>query len=419
VGFAAGGEAGARLLQALGLTASPDTVLRHLRRTVLPHLPTPRVLGVDDWSYRRGQTYGTILVDLEQHRPVDVLPDRSAPTFATWLEQHPGVEVVSRDRGGSYADGAQQGAPHAVQVADRWHVLKNLMEALERVLSQEQRTLREAAQAVAAMLPPAGAPPTSTGNPPTGTTDPPALPPAPRLTRQDQRRTERRAQRHARYEAVISLQRQGLPLTQIARELDLDRGTVRRFVCAAGFSEQASRRGRPSLLAPFTAYLQERWNAGEQNGQHLLAELRTQGYSGSSTILYTLLAQWRGHPYARHSGPARRTVRVGQCSPRQIAWLLVKAEEERSDEEQAYVRELLQRSAAVAHAQQLVTAFFTLVRTRHAVALESWLQAAEASGSRDLVGFAQGIRRDREAVDAGLTLDWSQGQTEGAPFRCA
>jgi transposase len=149
IGFAVGGEAGARLARELGLAVSPDTLLRHLRKSSAQKAATPRVLGVDDFAFRRGQRYGTLLVDMERRYPIDLLPDREAETLSAWLKAHTGVEVVTRDRSKTYARGITEGAPGAVQVADRWHLLKNLREALEqllkRVLPSKGSRVRQAA----------------------------------------------------------------------------------------------------------------------------------------------------------------------------------------------------------------------------------------------------------------------------------
>ena len=150
--YLAGGEAAARIAQAFGLCVSPGALLYCLKRPIVAPAaltaaptpsPTPRVLGVDDFAFRRGHAYGTILVDLEQRCPVDLLPDREPQTLIRWLQEHPGVEVISRDRGTAYIEGATKGVPQSVQVADRWHLLKNLGDALERLLTHYHKTLRE------------------------------------------------------------------------------------------------------------------------------------------------------------------------------------------------------------------------------------------------------------------------------------
>lgn len=458
VGFALGGQPGARLACALHLPASRMTLLRLLHAAPLPggHPPTPRVLSVDDWAFRRGKVYGTILVDLERHCPVDLLPDRTAETVADWLRQHPGVEIASRDRGGAYAEGIRAGAPEAVQVADRFHLLKNLGDALEVFLLRKQTVLHQAAQAAHATQA-AQAASTSqescaqqaaqdssaseTDSPTADVTgsDGAGRAGLPRTVRAQREREARRARRLATFAAVQECARAGMTKREIARVVGLARGTVRRYLRAEAFPEQGPR-PRSSKLRPYEPYLRQQWDAGVQDAAVLWRAIKTQGYTGGASWVRAFLGRWRIRPPG--SGPS--SVKTGRrphdattgaapprtctCSPHRMRWLLVRPDLIRDATEQQFLDTVLHLCPQIAQARTLVQGFSTLIHRRHerqseddhehaAAKLNTWLVAAEHSGIAELRGFAYGVRRDLAAVTEALTLDWSQGQTEGAPFR--
>lgn len=402
IGVALGGRPGARLSAALGRPVSRMTLLRLVRALPLPKGASPRVLGVDDWARKRGRTYGSILVDQERHTVVDLLPERTAAALTTWLQDHPGVEILCRDRAGAYADGARQGAPGAIQVADRWHLLVNLREALERLLTRHHVAVRAAAADL--LLDPAVP---STPSPESGLAD--AATTA-RPTRMQREQAERRAQRQARYTEVRALHDQGLSTRQIARTLRLSRTTVHRFLHTESFPERQSRRPRPSLLTSYESYLRGRWAAGCHNATMLWRELRSQGFTGGRSIVRAPLARWReADGLARPPAPPV----LPQFSVRQTSWLLLQSPRDWEPDERAYAEALGQRCPEAGQAGALARGFLALVRQRDHAALQPWVEQAEQSGLPELRGFAAGLRRDWAAVSAGLELPWSNGQTEG------
>lgn len=419
--FALGGRPGARLLAAIGPVVSHDTLINTIRRADLPSAPTPRVLGVDDWSYRRGAMFGTILVDLERRRPVDVLPDRTAATFAAWLKAHPGVKIIARDRGGAYADGARQGAPGAIQVADRFHLVKNLGEALERLADRHQAALRAAARAVAAAEAEAAHLAAAAG--PSASAPAAAAPDRPQ-TRAEREMAQRHARREARYEEIHALLARGVSLRAAARQLGLGRDTVRRMARAAHCPQYRTRAPRPGVLAPHEAYLRERWAGGERNAAQLWRELRGRGFVGSAGIVRVFLARWRDAP--GRAGPRPRAEMAAPAcpptpprpvprwrSPRQVAWLLRRADEALTPRQAAFLDHLAQHWPEAMAARRLAREFDRFIRARDTAAFEPWLAQVEASELREFREFAAGLRRDRAAVEAALTEEWSSGQVEG------
>lgn len=424
IGLALGGEPGARLSHRLGMATSPDTLLRLIRRTPEPVAAPVRVLGVDDWAWRRGQRYGTLLVDLERSQPIDLLPDRTAEALAVWLKAHPSVEIISRDRAGAYADGARRGAPNAVQVADRWHLLHNLVEALERLFDRLPTDVRTPASPIVTRPTIRQSAPEADSKSKTRSErassveqSAPVRPP----TRPEQIQQARRTRRFERFETVRRLHAQGLSHRAIAQQLQIGKGTVRRYLNATTFPEIARRRKAPSILDPFVPYLAERWQAGCHNGVQLWREIRGQGYAGSRPLISMWVAQQRRllpsrpqhAPRGQWPHPLAPPPPARPISARRAAFLLLKPPEQLDQDQSDMVARLERASPQVATASRLVHEFAQMVRERQRDHLDDWLQVAHTCGIRELRYFARGLQRDYEAVAAGLSLPWSAGPTEG------
>jgi transposase len=384
------GQAGSRLTDQLAMPVSADTLLRRAKNTTTLSRPTPRVLGVDDFAFRRGRTYGTLLLDLETHQPVDLLEDRSAETFAEWLRQHPGVEIISRDRGKEYLRGATDGAPQAQQVIDRWHLLKNLRETIERFLSHTQ--MPEDASGDTEL----------------------AISPRQKRTSGERARSEgSRSRRLALYEQVIELSKLGGTIQGIARQLQISRQTVRKFVQAPSFPEFQRVPRTKSGIDEYRSYLRERWQAGCRTTDQLWKELQERGFSGSWMMVYRWVQLQNDAVVGSADQPQPQTsTTANRMAPRHLAWLLLRDPEHLEKQEQQQLA-FLRQEKNVDLVYGLVQQFVAMVKERNATLLDTWLWDCQMSGISDLVTFAQGLEKEGSALHAALTLPYSNGPVEG------
>jgi transposase len=411
VALALAGRAGSRLAAALGAVVSRFTLIRLVRALPDPQAGPVAVLGVDDVAKRRGHSYATVLMDMDSRRLIDMLPDREAETFADWLRAHPGTEVICRDRGGAYARAAREAAPGAVQVADRFHLWQDLAEAVEKTVLA----------CLATLSPPSPAPDIAQT---AGDLDPPAAAPGPPAEPdgfRDQHGRQRRlvARHRERYAAIQALRAQGCTIREIARRLGLARNTVLKFAQAASVDELLVKAtSRPSILDPFKPYLNQRWNQGMTSAAALHEEIRARGWEGGILAVERYLRQFRTADGRDRQARAQPQLTAPSApappKPRHVTrWIMTHPDHLASDDA-ANLARLLDASPGLAAAAGHVRSFAGMMTRRQGLlALEDWLTAVEASDQPGLHSFARGIRRDQQAVTAGLALPYSSGALEG------
>ncbi len=396
IGFATCGKGGEHLSDKLGIPISDVSVLWSLFLLPLPEIGQVRVVGVDDWSWRRGKRFGSILVNLETHKIVDLLSDREAESVRQWLAAHPQVDVMSRDRGKTYIDGATCGAPQATQVADRWHILSNLGDAVEAFLIRTHIRLEDGKAPLGESQ--------KQNNPLSSFSATPA----------SQRKSQARLlQKWKLSQQVQQLHASGISLRKIGEELGLARNTVRKYFRQPPEPPLPTPRPlRASQLDPYEDYLLQRWSQGERNATQLYREINERGYRGAATMVRAYIGHLR--TTTADGSPARsRKERAKALSPRALRWLLSRKRKDLDQKEQMRLDQLLNLSPEVQTIYALLQAFLSMVRERKHHDLPSWMEQAAKSGIPELTSFVTGIEQDYDAVHAALRLPWSQGITEG------
>ncbi len=376
--LALGGQGGSRMAGHLPVAVSGTTLLRQVHRLDVPDAEAVEVLGIDEFSFRRGRTFGAILIDMKTRKPVDVLPDHTSQTFAAWLREHPTVTLVCRDRGGAFADGAQRGRPGIPQVADRWHLLDNLATAVEKALRRHRRCLQPPQQPAAAEQDPV---------------------PAPDSDAQERVRD--------RWAQVQTRRQRGQQIQLISDELGLDRKTVRRYYHAEHVDEVLrTRTSRASRLDPFTTYLTARWEEGCDNAQTLRDEIAVRGYLGGRKSVRRFL-----NALAQRRGPlpaAEPPLKVSD-----VARTIIGRSENQTETARQNLKDLCDRCEHTRETTRLARRFATMLRRLDGHRFTQWLADADASQVKELHTFAAGIRKDLAAVTAGLTTHWNSGPVEG------
>jgi transposase len=397
IGLALAGRAGSRLAAVLGAPVHRTTLLRLVAALPEPAVSAaPEILGVDDFALRRGQVYGTVLVDVATGQAIDLLADRDAATLAAWLTAHPGARVICRDRAGNYAEGARDGAPEAIQVADRWHLWHNLAGYAEKTVTAHRACLKDPDPQPPEGGVPAGETPAAAPAEPDGLRD---------VCGRERPLIKRTRDRHA---AIHELLAAGHSQAAISRALGLDRATVRRFARAPDVAELLVKAtSRDSELDPFKPWIRQRWNEGLTDARQLHAELKARGFTGSDQAIRRYVRPFRAMPAAPPPAPA-------VPKTRQITrWLLTRPDHLSADE-QAKLDSLRARCPHLDALAGHVTSFAEIMTRRSGDRdLERWLTRVETDDQPHLHSFAAGIRRDQHAVTNGLTLPYSSGIVEG------
>jgi transposase len=401
-------------------------------------------MSLDDWCWKKGVTYGTILVDLELRKPIEVLPDRTAETSAAWLRSHPEVERVSRDRGGDYAAAAKKGAPQAQQVAERFHLLQNLRERLKEVMDRKQDCLPEVEERASGAIPAKAqgikdnsihqiAEPGAESEPEkhyrTGSATPNQRSEGMRYD--DFQKQVRRDKRVSHYEDVLTLVEQGLSQRAIARKLKLARATVSKFAQAEEYPEMhhPKRGEKRSILNPYKRYILDRWQHGCTNGVQIYDEIKTRGFTGSAALLRMFLAELRkkhqeaGSAAALTLDPSQQTLEIPPSLPpkpcvnrrlssTRASWLFVSQANKLDEKQRKYAEQIRQGHLDLETAYQLGQGFVMMLAEHRGTDLDSWLTQAEHSSLPEFHKMAKGIRLDYGAVKAAFSSEWSQGQVE-------
>ncbi len=417
IGSALGGEAGARLAARMSMTISPDTLLRRVKQAGVEFASSPRLIGIDDWAWCKGQRYGTIVVDLERGDVIDLLPDRDAKTVGKWLKAHPGVELVSRDRSSAYSLAATDFAPQARQVADRWHLLKNVREVIERLFERQATVVGDALKSAETDSGSTGSPAVVEGPEITLAADQ-ALPespeePAPGSFQQEAEPAKRR-RRVERFERAHELSGQGISVRQIAHELDLSRNSVRRYLRLEVCPDWGPGRPKRSRLDAHQEWIDARLAEGCENASELHRELVAKGLRLSYGSVRRYVTKRLGA-----AGKNRPRVNAAKApvppppSAKQLSFDWVRRCEDRKPAAQARLDAIRAGSPELATALDLADEFADLIRKRSSGTLKEWLMRAEACSCPEIRQFADGIRRDEAAVSAAVTERWSNGPVEG------
>jgi transposase len=375
IGIALGGRPAARLAHRLMLPISRDTLLRVVRRRAIPPSVTSvRVVGIDDFAWKRGQRYGTIVCDLERRRVIELLPDREAATVAAWLAAHPGISIVTRDRGGGYGQAATQGAPQAVQVADRWHLMENASAAFLEAVRRSMPAIRQALRSAEI--------------------DPTALTCAERIQHDDYLRREESNR------TLRDMARAGASIKEITRRTGRSRKLVRSVLRG---EDGDVFRCRSNTLEPHLVKLGAQWDAGCHDGAELWRRLRADGFKGGLRVV----TEWATR---RRRLEKADLARPGAPPARKLSHLMATQREQLTKAEAVAVARIETGVPALATARALLERFHRMLRARDTAALTPWIADSETSL---LASFCKGIRADLAAVKAALTEQWSNGQTEG------
>jgi transposase len=401
------------LLEQLRMSISHDTALNLVRAEAVPHYETPRVLGVDDFAIRKRESYGTVLVDIEKHKVIELLPDRSSATLIAWLNEHPGVETITRDRSRDYKTACDKGAPQATQVADRWHLLKNLSDILKRWFERHKKHLLEAAEldseTATKAATPTAAPTTSASSSHT------ALLSAAQGSFEkavQQKLTTRRKRQH-QFEEAKRLREEGFSMPYIANKLGMGRSTLNRWFAQGGFPDK--QRGR--ILEPYKAYLKGRFAAGISNKMQLYREIVSQGFTGSHGTIYLFFAELEAG--IDSSKPTRKQEKVKRYTAYEGTRIFTSAKENLNARDKKRLEQLFTVLDEAKPCYDLVQRYLALFKLQNEEAdttlkaFSCWLEDATNSGINELVRFAKGLSHDKAAIEAALTLPWSNGQTEG------
>ncbi|WP_040445772.1 ISL3 family transposase [Ktedonobacter racemifer] len=392
LGVATNGADAARIASSLGMPTTAKTIIRRVLQLPLPNEGEVAKVGIDEWAWKKGQRYGTILVDLEKRRIVQLLAERSAETSKAWLCTHPEIDLVSRDRGKIFREAATEGAPQAKQVVDRFHLQKNFAEALEKFFRTQDRALKKAIQCS------------------TGKTRPAARTVVPEKVAQErQARHRQQVQLHKR---IWKLYRQGCHKEQIAQLVGVSSSKVYRTLEQETPPPPRRRSRSSSIVDPYLSYLTSRWNQGCHNVARLYEEIVAQGYTGTQRTLQMRLRLFRQN-VAR---PVSKQMVIWDKppSPRGVALMMVRPAQSRTREQAVYLDQLIQSNETIALVFKLAQDFGCLLRKHEGrIHLEQWKAAVQASGIAELTTFVNGLDDDAEAVANGCSLTWSNGMVEG------